>query len=224
MKSSTRNLVVVGAVLIGILTSVGLLSRFLSYSNAFVSVASAPPSSVELADQTLRTLNWGNIAFNAPESMRYAQPQIVELLLSPSLSVADLEAQLHQKMGAESAQVHVSNRMEAHLTGSGFAIEALTPDLQAITSQQITRWKWEVNPTKLGPQTLHLALSAHIDLAGLDAPLVARTFEREIQVDITIQQRVSGFIQTNWQWLWAAIVVPIAVFLWKRRTKVSHAP
>src|SRR5205823_14748857 len=132
---------------------------------------------------------------------------------SASHCVAGLEAQREQRIGAESAQVHVSKRMEAHLTGSGFAIEALTPDLQAITSQQITRWKWEVSPTKLGPQTLHLALSAHIELAGLDAPLVARTFEREIQVDITIPQRVSAFIQTNWQWLWAAIVVPIAVFL-----------
>jgi hypothetical protein len=25
---------------------------------------------------------------------------------------------------------------------------------------------------------------------------------------------VSGFIQKNWQWLWAAIVVPIAGYLW----------
>jgi hypothetical protein len=113
--------------------------------------------------------------------------------------------------------------MEAQLTGRGFAIEALTPDLQAVTSQQITRWKWEVTPTEYGPHTLHLAVSAHIDVAGRDAPLVARTFDRQIQVEITIPQRVSGFIQKNWQWLWAAIVVPIVGYLWKRRRKVPHA-
>jgi hypothetical protein len=181
-------------------------------------------SSVGLADQSVRELDWGNIAFNAPASMRYAQPQVVELLLSPSLSVADLQAQLQQKVGAESAPAQISNRMEAQLTGSGFAIEAQMPDLQAVTSQPITRWTWKVTPTGHGPQTLHLTLSAHIDVAGRDAPLVVRTFDREIQVNITIPQRVSGFIQKNWQWLWVAIVVPIAGYLLKRRRKAPPAP
>jgi hypothetical protein len=175
-------------------------------------------------DQIVRQLDWGNIAFNAPVSMRYARPQTVELLLSPSLSVADLQAQLQQKVGAESARAQISNRMEAQLTGSGFAIEAHMPDLQAVTSQQSTRWTWKVTPTGHGPQTLHLALSAHIDVAGRDAPLVVRTFDRAIQVNITIPQRVSGFIQKNWQWLWAAIVVPIAGYLWKRRRKAPLPP
>lgn len=125
--------------------------------------------------------------------MRYAQPQLVELLLSPSLSVADLQAQLRQQVGAESARAQISNRMEAQLTGSGFGIEAQMPDLQAVTSQQATRWTWKVTPTEHGPQTLHLTLSAHIDVAGRDAPLVVRTFDRDIQVNITIPQRVSGF-------------------------------
>jgi hypothetical protein len=173
-------------------------------------------------DQSVRQLDWGNIAFNAPASMRYAQPQIVELLLSPSLSVADLQAQLQQKVGVESARAQISNRMEAQLTGSGFGIEAQMPDLQAVTSQQATRWTWKVTPTGHGPQTLHLTLSAHIDVAGRDAPLVVRTFDRDIQVSITIPQRVSGFIQKNWQWLWAVIVVPIAGYLWRRRKKVPQ--
>ena len=114
--------------------------------------------------------------------------------------------------------------MEAQLTGSGFAIEAQEPDLQAVTSQKSTRWTWKVTPTGHGPQTLHLTLSAHIDVAGRDAPLVVRTFDRDIQVNITIPQRVSGFLQKNWQWLWAAIVVPIAGYLWKRGGKAPGRP
>ena len=230
MKSSTRNRVIIGAVLLGILTGLGLFSLFRlareeveAPSPGYSKDSEEYSSSLELVDQRIGELDWGNIAFNAPASMRYAQPQTVELLLSASLSVADLQAQLEQKVGAESAQVRVSNRMEAQLTGRGFAIEALTPDLQAVAREQITRWKWEVTPTGHGPQTLHLVLSAHIDVAGEDAPFVARTLDREIQVNITIPQRVSGFIQKNWQWLWAAIVVPIAGYLWKRRRKASPA-
>jgi hypothetical protein len=236
MKSSTRNLVIVGAVLVSILTGLGLFSRLLFHTTTTTFAArprpastavpiptpSLPLSSVGLVDQSVRQLDWGNIAFNAPASMRYAQPQVVELLLSPSLSVADLQAQLQQQVGAESARAQISNRMEAQLTGSGFGIEAQMPDLQAVTSQQTTRWTWKVTPTGHGPQTLHLTLSAHIDVAGRDAPLVVRTFDREIRVYITIPQRVSGFIQKNWQWLWAVIVVPIAGYLWRRRKKVPR--
>jgi hypothetical protein len=188
------------------------------------SIPEPQPNSVALVDRILRELDWGNIAFNAPATMRYAQPQLVELLLSPSLSVADLQAKLHQKVGAESAHIRVSNGMEAQLTGTGFTIQALRPGLQAVTSQQITRWKWEVTPTGHGRQTLHLTLSAHIDVAGRDTPLVVQTFHREIQVNITASQRVSEFVQNNWQWLWAAIVVPIAGYLWKGRKKLRTKP
>ena len=219
MRSSTRNLVIGGLVLAALVTVFALFSSVTMYLTGAPPQPSPSPTSVELVDQSLRELNWGNIVFNVSETMRYEQPQAVELLLSPSLSVADLQAQLQQKAGAESAQVRISNRMEAQLTGRGFAIEALTPDLQAVTSQQATRWKWEVTPTEHGQQTLHLALSARLDVAGRDTPLVVRTFDREILVNITIPQRVSSFLEKNWQWLWAAVAVPIAGYLWKRRRK-----
>jgi len=189
----------------------------------------APPSSpgstsVELIDAILEQLNWGNIAFNAPSTMRYRQPRLVELLLSPSLSISQLQAQLEEKVGAESARVRISNRMEAQLTGSGFAIEATTPGLQAITSGQASRWKWEVVPTEHGRQRLHLVLSAHIDVATRDTPFVVRTFDRMIEVEITVAQRLSGFVQKNWQWLWAAVLVPIVGYLWRRWKKRPHEP
>jgi hypothetical protein len=231
MKLGTRTIAIAVAAAVAAGAIVSLFSTSFFILNPEAPLSSSPPpttpispltppsTSVELVDQSLRELNWGNIVFNASSIMKYAQPQSVELLLSPSLSVADLQAQLKQKVGAESTQVRVSNRMEAQLTGRGFAIEALTPDLQAIASQQVTRWKWEVTPTEHGRQTLHLALSAQIDVAGRDAPLVVRTFDRDIQVDITFPQRAFGFIEKNWQWLWAAIFVPIVGYLWKRRNE-----
>ena len=151
--------------------------------------------------------------------MRYKQTRLVELLLSPSLSVAQLQAQLEHKAGVESAKIRISNRMEAQLTGRGFAIEALVPDLQAIPSEQASRWRWNVTPTEHGNQRLHLVLSAHINVAGRDTPLVVRTFDRLIEVEITIRQRLSGFYQKNWQWLWAAGLVPIAGYIWRRWKK-----
>lgn len=94
--------------------------------------------------------------------MRYQRAQLIELLLSPSLPISDLQAQLEHRAGAESAKVRIANRMEATLTGSGFAIRALTPELQAITSEQTSHWAWEVTPTEHGSRSLHVALAAEI--------------------------------------------------------------
>ncbi len=175
-------------------------------------------ASIKFVDDILAHLDWGNIAFNAPSTMKYKQPQLVELLLSPSLSIAQLQEQLDQIQDAESARVRISNRMEAQLTGRGFTIQALTPHLQAITSET-SRWRWEVTPTEHGKQRIYLALLAHIAVAGRDAPLVVRTFDRTIEVTITPSQRVSGFVQDNWQWLWTAVFIPIAAYICRRRKK-----
>ncbi len=187
----------------------------------------SPPAvtSPELVDETLKGLNWGNIVFNAPETMKYAQPQLVELLLSPSISVEAMQAQLTQKAGAASAKIQIANRMEALLKkdrDQAFSISSLSPDLQAVASQQVTRWQWEVVPTQPGRQELHLVLLAHIDVAGSDTPYVIKTFDRTIVVNVTAGQRSVEFIQNNWQWLWAAIVVPVAGYLWTRRKKRRH--
>jgi hypothetical protein len=188
------------------------------------SVSPPPASSVSLVDKILRELNWGNIAFTVPSTMRYKHPQLVELVLSSSLSIAQLQAQLEQKEGVGSARVRISNRMEAQLTGSGFQIQALTPELQAITSEQTARWRWEVVPAEPGSHSLHLTLSALIDIAGRDTPLVVRTYDQSIEVKIAVSQRVYGFFSNNWQWLWATVLVPIALYLWRRWKKRPEEP
>ncbi len=222
LRKSTRKLLIT----VAIAFFISLVSSLLVLQYTLKSPPSPlpGPTSVSLVDKVLRELSWGNIAFNAPSTMRYKQPRTVELLLSPSLSASQLQAQLEQRVASESDRVRISNRMEAELAGRGFTVEALTPSLQAIASMQTSRWKWEVTPTDSGPQRLYITLSAHIDVAGRDAPLVVRTFDRTIDVEITIPLRVSEFIEKNWQWLWAALLVPIAGYLWRHWMKRSDAP
>jgi len=67
-------------------------------------------------------------------------------------------------------------------------------------------------------------LSARVKIDGSDTPLVVRTFDREMLVKISVAQRVSGFVANNWQWLWAAVAVPIAGYLLKRGKKRITKP
>ena len=222
MKRRTRGLI------IGITGAVAVLFGIFVVLASFFTRAMAPndapkgaaPHSVapSTVDTTLAGLDWGQIAFAIAPEMKFHEPRVVELLLSTRFSVEDLQAQLHTLVGAQSATIHISDRMEAQLTGQGFSIEPIEPPLQAVSRRETTRWRWEVIPTAHGRHTLHLQLYAHIDVAGLDTPYVIQTYDKPVEVQITVPQRVTGFVGDNWQWLWAAVLVPIVGYLWKRAT------
>jgi hypothetical protein len=179
------------------------------------------PTSVSQVDAIVKGLPYGEIVYNAPSRMKYGETTDIELLLSPTESAESLRGQLRDPTDAVSSNVQIDSRMEAQLSGTGFAIEALTPSLQAVTSARPTRWRWRVTPTDHGPQELHLSLLAHIDLPGNDAPLVVETKDALIQVEITMAQRLAGFLAPNWQWLWGAVVFPIIGYRLRRRRQHS---
>lgn len=181
-----------------------------------------PPADLAVrsaVDAILDRMEFGQIAFTVPPVMRYQEPKLVELLLSTKSSAQELQAELDTRLHAQSARVRITDRMEAQLTGMGFSFEAIEPPLQAVSRQGTTRWRWEVIPKGHGALVLHLKLYAHIEVSGLDTPYVIQTYDRPVEVQITAVQRVTGFIHDSSQWLWPAVLVPIAGYLGKRLWK-----
>ena len=174
-----------------------------------------PSTSLGVVEGIVSNLEWGNIAFDAPKKIKFEEPKIIELILSPTKSVQELQSSLKSHEQSESARIQISNRMEANLSGSGFKIEALVPQEQAVSRGKTTQWKWEVTPIKDGDQNLYLTLSAIIDVSNQKEPFVIRTFDKTIKVEVSTGQRISTFISSNWQWLWASILVPLSPFIWK---------
>lgn len=177
--------------------------------------SSPPPTSVSVIDNIVNNLEWGNIAFNTPQKARLEEPTTIELFLSPTQSIEELQSSLKSQGQIESAEIRISNQMVANLVGTGFQIEALRPQEQVISSNKKTQWKWEVTPTQEGSQNLELTLSAIINISGQERQLVIETFTKTIEVEVNTGQRVSTFVTGNWQWLWASILVPAAPFVWK---------
>jgi hypothetical protein len=181
----------------------------------------APSTQIATVDRILESLEWGNIAFNAPQSMNLKESAQIQLLLSLEESIEDLRKTLTQAGEKEGARIRVSDRMEARLTGPNFQIAAITPEEQAITSKGVTEWKWEVKPASGGRHHLHLTLTALFDVDGNSTRRAIRTFDKTIEVEVTWSDQTSQFVANNWQWLWAAILVPLIGWLWKGRK--SHA-
>jgi hypothetical protein len=84
--------------------------------------------------------------------------------------------------------------MEAHLSGVGFKVEPITPERQAVTASERTEWRWQIEPTRTGRLSLHLTLSANLDVAGRSVPRTMRTFEHDIEVEVTWSERTKLFL------------------------------
>jgi hypothetical protein len=149
--------------------------------------------------------------------MNIRNTALIHLVLSVVRPIEDLKQMIEAEGERIGARIQVSNRMEARLSGTNFQITAITPETQAVTRNDVTDWKWEIKPISAGRQYLHLTLSALLKLEGISTPRTIRTFDRTIEVEVSWDQRVTTFLKNNWQWLWAAILVPVAGWLWKRK-------
>jgi hypothetical protein len=179
-----------------------------------------PPSYV---DELLNKMEFGVIAFNAPTHINIDDSSQIQLLLSLADTVENLKQSITEEGEKVGATIKVTDRMEARLSGYMFQITAITPETQAISKSQETEWKWEIHPKEEGKHRLHLTLTALLEIDGRSTPRAIRTFDKEIEVTITTSQKISIFFKKNWQWLWAAILVPVLGWLWKRKKAAKKA-
>lgn len=178
---------------------------------------------IELVDRILEKLRLGNIAFNTPKSMNLHNTAVIQLLLGATTPISELKRFVEEEGEKVGARIRISNRMEARLSGPNFAITAITPETQAVSLAEITEWKWEIKPKSTGHQLLHLTLSAIISVEGAATPRAIRTFDKVIEVEVTWNQQLTHFLKTNWQWLWAAILLPIAGWILRRKVSSRKA-
>ena len=170
-------------------------------------------------DTILEGLPLATVAFNVPTSIALGESAVIELLLSTRAPTEDLKGEISEVGKRIGARIRISDRMEARLTGPRFKIEAITPEVQAISGSELTSWRWEVEPTATGRPRLHLTLSAILDVRGSPSTRTVRTFQRTLVVDVSLSDRVANFLQANWQWLWTAILVPVAAWFVARHKR-----
>jgi len=182
-------------------------------------IPSPLPVSLSPVDSILAGLEQASIAFNTPPEMELREVHEMELLLSPKATEMELKRELQAQGPQESHRIKVSSRMEARLGGPGFAIEAIGPEVQAVSAGTETRWRWSVRAVEEGKQKLYLTLNAFIDVDGNTTPRKIETFARTINVHVSALRRFAGFVSNNWQWLWGALPAVVIWVVQKRKKK-----
>jgi len=198
---------------------------FLTPILTFVSISSGPSWSDALTtavDPEERVRNWiasGAAAFNPKPQMIQGNAEIVTLRVVENPDDAILRMPMTGGPVTLSWRQDVSLVMRAELKGSGFDIEALSPTDQFLRNGRY-EWAWKIVPKKWGKRQLHLTTIVLAPIPGLgEKASVANVTTRSVDVLVNPNAVVSGFLSTYWQWLATTVFIPIAIWLWKRRTK-----
>ncbi len=203
---------------IGVLAAIAIPS----FQNHQIKSKSLPLAS---ANQAIAKLGWQEMAYSAPEHMEIGSTSVVTVKLGGDKTFAELTSLLERTGQTGGQKVEVSDRMDAHLTGSGFEITPVTPEeSQLVSSTRVTTWQWQVKATDYGAQALHLSLNARLIVDGKDTVTSVKTFEREILVQVTSAAGRLAFVERYWAiiaTLLTAIIIPLVVFVWKRITKAN---
>ena len=179
-------------------------------------IESAQPSPHNV-DSLLNEMEFATLVFNTPTNINIDDSPRIQLILSLSETVNEIKHLIVEEGKRIGTTIRVSDRMEARLSGPMFQITAITSEIQAVSKNQRTEWQWEIYPKKDGKHNLYLTLTALLEIDGYNTPRSIKTFSKIIKVNVTTSQKAIMFFKNNWQWLWAAILVPVIGWLWKRR-------
>jgi hypothetical protein len=185
-------------------------------SQAAAASAADAAASTAVVSEKARTLESASIVYTPPKDIRWKSSATNELDLSPQYSIEELKQQITKINQEEGANIQVSSTMDALLEGPDFTITPATPTRQAVSSQRITSWTWDIEPAKTGTRPLHMTLSALIDIQGELTPLAFKVYDDNVEVNETLPQHIEEFFSNNWQWLWAALLVPVVGWLWTK--------
>lgn len=176
----------------------------------------------EEIDRQFDNLAIGNLAFNKPEKMDVNDVEIIELILSPSLSQSALATQLVDQgefvtstadpnmlispsggnITVETSQIEITPRMKAVLipqNSEAFIVEEMHDDAeQVISTVETTTWRWSVAAKKQGSQTLELVIYQLVKYDGKEFWHEVETYKADIVVEVTPKEWFKSW--------WAAII------------------
>jgi hypothetical protein len=173
-------------------------------------------------DAVLDQLRPANIVFNPPARMTFGEVVTVGALVSLTMTPEELAEEIQKRLPIdrriEGAEIKVAPVIDVNLSADheAFEINAIVPVRQPLGQAAPSEWRWIIRAKSGGLHHLHLTVDAVLLLNDREVPKLIRTFDRPVEVEVTIPQRVRQFVTPNWQWLWGIAVIPIYRYVRKR--------
>ena len=180
-------------------------------------------SKIAMMSQTIEEMDDAVTAYSVPKSMKLNETALVNLLILIHFNKSKKElvkilieekkknGEKVSNMQLESDVLKASWKMKAIIKGNNFKIAAISEEIQAMTLNDATEWKWQIKALKEGVQSLHLSITAIFEMNGEEERKTFRTYDRTIEV--IVKKKIIYFISTNWYWIVTIITTLTTIFI-----------
>lgn len=178
----------------------------------------------EIVEDELRKLSPGLILFNVPQEMKVGIEERVEVRMTKTIT-EDLSKGLKGRGLPQIEEIRVNTFMGVRLKDdNNFDIKERSHEKQIVAGEGFTQWDWDVTPLKSGIKSLLLTVTVRIRIPNYgEEEKDYLVFERKINVKVNPSYTIKKFIESYWQWLTTAILIPLTGWfvnkLWKSRKK-----
>jgi hypothetical protein len=164
----------------------------------------------------------GRVLFACAPTMRVRAPERVEVRISGNPK-ENLTAGLQERGVPIEEPSKIAPVMKVVLTPdeSGvFDVKSLSEEEQLTSGGGFSQWVWSVTPLQSGTHNLYLTVNVVVNVPELG------TQKRQIPVltqSVTVRAdpvySAGQFWSSNWQWFTTTLLIPIGLWLWKKRRK-----
>lgn len=181
---------------------------------------SAVPTEEEIGNWPFFSqLSAADMAFNSPTQMQLGENVDIQLIIDPTKTSEQIKKQITAEGEKVGATIKISKVIVAKLRANDFDIlELVNEGKQAVDLNGPTEWLWNIRPKSTGAHKIHLTISAVVEIDGTTkAERLIRTFDHEITVIITPEDQLKSWLKEYWQWLFSTLLLPLGMWLWKKR-------
>jgi hypothetical protein len=182
------------------------------------SIRESTVDSGKIANDIVSQLEPANMVFSVdPKRSNITNHISVSVIIDLSQSLGNLKLLTRDAEIISAAQIRVSKVVIARVIAPNFTVISITPEEQPISQFESTRWDWKLIPTKTGQQEIHITINAEVDVGGVTKVRSIQTFRQTVEVEITFWQVIKGWILKYWQWAVSTLLLPLGLWLWKRK-------
>ena len=184
----------------------------------------ATPTTPKTSQDVLAGLPMGRILFACPPTMRVGASERVEVRISGD-PTEDISSGLQERGVPVQAGAKIAPVMKVTLTpdeDNVFDVKTLSEPEQ-FTGGTFSQWVWSVTPLKSGTHNLYLTVNVVVDVPGFgpqkrEIPVLTQAVH--VRTDMTYS--TGEFWRKNWQWFSTTLLIPLGLWLWKKRSKAKE--
>lgn len=171
-------------------------------------------------------LKSASMAFNVDNKFNVEETGQAKVVIDFSKAVEELKSELSKSGKAGSitggATVPVAKVVIANIIAPGLTITPITPTEQAVSETEPTTWLWDLRAEKPGTYDVRITLTASIIIDGRATNRFLQLHDETVVVEIRPEQQVMDLVKKHWQWAFSSLLVPLGVWLWKRRKEKAN--